>query len=242
MRLLLLLLIPAFLHADELDLPEGFEPDANRPDVPLSFSATRKYLKEKEQIQTKYRERFADALKHTDGAEILLLSFTLERGIPEGAEEDYLLISPYGSYSKVLHRKKLTGQSLTQCRDLTGKLLREPYLAGPLCHFPIHGVRLYRGEELIFETSLCWHCSNYFLEYPDDYDEASWVGFGSDELERFLKTELPIPQSEIDRFNAKYGPKTDKAQQGGADQPATASESKPEGSSKPKPELEGRSQ
>ena len=26
---------------------------------------------------------------------------------------------------------------------------------GAFCHFPIHGIRLYRGEELIFQTSIC---------------------------------------------------------------------------------------
>ncbi len=242
MRTLILLLAPALLCAEELDLPNGFEVEKERPDVPHSFSALRKYYKEKDDIQGRYRVRFSEALKYADAAEVLLLSFTPDREIPEGKESEYLLISPYGSYSKIIERKKLTGESLTECRSKTVKLLQEPYLAGPLCHFPIHGIRLFRGEKLIFETSLCWHCSNYFIRYPDDFDEASWVGFASDDLEKFLKKELPIPQSEIDRFNAKYGKKTNKAQQGGAEQPATAPESKSEGSKKPKPESEGRSQ
>lgn len=242
MRTLTLLLIPALLCAEELDLPDGFEVEKERPDIPHSFSALRKYYKEKDEIQRKYRVRFSEALKHADAAEILLLSFTPDREVPEGKESEYLLISPYSSYSKILQRKKLGGESLAECRNKTVKLLQEPYLVGPLCHFPIHGIRLFRGKELIFETSLCWHCSNYFLSYPDDYDEASWVGFASDDLEKFLKKELPIPQSEIDRFNARYGDKSNKAQQDGAEQPATAPESKPEGNEKPKPGSEARPQ
>jgi hypothetical protein len=99
-----LLLLSASLRAEDLDLPEGFEADPNRPDIPLSFSATRKYLQEKEHLQDKFRTRLAEALKHADGAEILLLSFTLEQKIPAGREEDYLLVSPYRSYSKILKR------------------------------------------------------------------------------------------------------------------------------------------
>jgi len=140
-----------------------------------------------------------------------------------------------------LDRKTLTGDAIVQCRNHTVSLLKEPYLPGAMCHFPIHGLRLFRGGELIFETSLCWHCSNYYLEYPDDYDEASWVGFGTNGIEAFLKKELPIPQSEIDRFNAEYGSKIKPAQQDGAGQPATRPESKSEGGDKPQPESEGRS-
>ena len=40
----------------------------------------------------------------------------------------------------------------------------------------------------------------------------------------------------------KYPPKKNDAEQGGADQPATAAESKTEGNSKPQPKSEGRSQ
>jgi hypothetical protein len=207
MKILTLILLPTLLFAEELDLPEGFKPEENRPDSTLSFSATRKYYKEKDIIQAKYRMRFSEALKHADGVEVLLLSFTTESDIPEGKESEYLYISPYKTYSKILQQKKLKGNSMTECRKQTVKLIQEPYLAGPMCHFPIHGVRLYRDEEVIFETSLCWHCSNYFIAYPDDYEDASWVGFASDNLEKLLRKELPIPQSEIDRFNAKYGTK-----------------------------------
>ena len=207
MRRSLLLLIPALLCAEELDLPEGFEPDPDHPENALLFSATRKFYSGKDKIQDEYRTRFAEALKHADGAEILLLSFTLDEEIPEGKENDYLLIAPYQSHSKILDRKKLAGESLVACRDQTVKLLQQPYLEGPLCHFPIHGIRLFRGEKLLFETSLCWHCSNYFIEYPDDYETASWVGFDSNGLKELLNKELPIPQSELDRFNAQFGKK-----------------------------------
>jgi hypothetical protein len=38
-----------------------------------------------------------------------------------------------------------------------------------------------------------------------------WVSFKGEKLEAFLKKEMPIPQSELDRFDAKYGSKQKKA-------------------------------
>jgi len=80
----LLLLLPLLAVAEDFNLPEDIVVDPTRPDVPHSFSATRKYFDEKSGIQAKYRARLADALKHADGAEILLLSFTPVKQVPEG--------------------------------------------------------------------------------------------------------------------------------------------------------------
>jgi len=83
MRYIILLLLPTLLYSEELDLPDSFEADPERPDAALSFSATRKYYKEKDEIQEKYRLRLSEALNHADAAEILLLSFSNVREIPE---------------------------------------------------------------------------------------------------------------------------------------------------------------
>ncbi len=34
---------------------------------------------------------------------------------------------------------------------------------GAFCHFPIHGVRVYAGDAIIFYSSFCWKCSNFAL-------------------------------------------------------------------------------
>lgn len=198
--------------AEELDLPKGYETDPKRPDVDLSFSATRKYYKELSVIQATYRSRLADALKHADGAEVFLLSFTMDREVPDGQEDNYFSIKPYKSFSKILDRKRLKANDIISCRSATVELLNESddHNGGAMCHFPIHGIRLFKGEEVIFETSICWKCSNYYLEYPSDFETATWVGFVGKPLRSFLHQAMPIPQSEIDRFDAKYGAKKKK--------------------------------
>jgi hypothetical protein len=34
---------------------------------------------------------------------------------------------------------------------------------------------------------------------------ASWCGIGSDGIQKFLEAQLPIPQSELDRFEKDQG-------------------------------------
>jgi hypothetical protein len=205
-----MLLFASVVFGDEkLDLPEGFKADPDRPDVPFSFSAARKYLDDKLAIQAKYRSRLADALEHADGAEIMLLSFTPVKKVPEGKGDDYFPIMPYKSFSQILQRKKLEKEKIAACRKATVELLREAddHGGGAACHFPIHAVRLFRGKEIIFETSFCWVCHNYFVGYPDDFEGATWVGLFKTNIEAFLLKEMPIPQTEIDRFDATYGDK-----------------------------------
>ncbi len=224
----LLLLLPLLAIAEEFDLPDDFEADPKRPDIPHSFSATRKYYKEKSDIQARYRARLAEALKHADGAEILLLSFTPVKTIPEGEDEKYFPILPYDSHAEILDRKRIHEEKVVKGRDATVKLLqeKEDLGGGAFCHFPIHGIRLYRGEDLIFQTSLCWECANYYIEYPDDFETASWVGFDGKPLKEFLMKEMPIPESEINRFESQYGRTNETKTEDGGGQPATRPESK----------------
>ena len=135
---------------------------------------------------------------------------------------------PYKSFSQILQRKKLAGDAVGACRKAVVELLREEddWGGGAMCHFPIHAVRLFRGDELIFQTSLCWKCDNYFIEYPDDFESATWVGFSKTGIETFLNKELPIPKSEIERFDAKYGRKEGKPDSGGTGAPTPGNPAK----------------
>ena len=212
-RLLLFLILPLLAVAEELDLPDGQEVDPKIPAIQHLISAQRKYDKEKSVIQAKYRSRLADAMKHADGAEIFLLSFTPAKDVPDDIQYDDKRYFPVLGYEdchhEILDRKRLTGEKLAQCREATVKLLQEEkdWGGGALCHMPIHGIRLYRGENLIFQTSICWKCTNYYIQYPDDYGTASWVGLVGKPIKEFLMKEMPIPKAELDRFDAIHGKK-----------------------------------
>ncbi|YCM44768.1 hypothetical protein V2O64_01890 [Verrucomicrobiaceae bacterium 227] len=123
-------------------------------------------------------------------------------------EKRYFPIVPYDCFSKILKSKTLDGDSLMSCREAVAEILNQGGIGGgALCHFPIHGVRLFMGEREVFQTSLCWKCGNYFLSFPDDRNDASWIGIGGEKMSAFCLKEMPIPQVELDRFDAIHGPK-----------------------------------
>ena len=102
-------------------------------------------------------------------------------------------------------------------------------------HFPIHGIRIYSGEELLHEGTFCWVCGNFSFSYPQG---SAWLDSNAEFYERLL----PIPQSELDRFHKKYPGAQPKGEQDGTGQPATRSESTSDDGKKSQPESEGRSQ
>ena len=68
-----------------------------------------------------------------------------------------------------------------------------------LCHEPPYGVRFYRGDELVFETSICWSCTNFFVRQRDgSYD---WYGFHAEDLNAetlFAELQKLVPHPKID--------------------------------------------
>jgi len=204
----LILLFATFscLLAEELDLPEGVDPPSEPHDAE-SMSANLKYFRAVDQARAEYRARLATNLRHADAVEIYLLDFETVRTFPEGEGDAFFPILPYRQHSKILDRRRLVGEELAKCFSTTSDLLNAINPPGGAdCHFPIHGVRFYRGNLVLFETSLCWKCSNYYVCYPDD-EKGSWTGISSQTLKEFLLKQLPIPDAEKTRFDAKYGPK-----------------------------------
>ena len=71
---------------------------------------------------------------------------------------------------------------------------------GAMCHFPIHGLRIYKGEKVLYEGTFCWMCSNFSIQYPRG---TAWLDTSADLKKLFTKL-MPIPQTEMDRFYKKY--------------------------------------
>jgi hypothetical protein len=61
-----------------------------------------------------------------------------------------------------------------------------------MCHYPIHGLRIRAGTKLLFETSICWECNNYYFTHDR---ESRWVSLTDDanELRKLLNELMPIP-------------------------------------------------
>jgi hypothetical protein len=80
---------------------------------------------------------------------------------------------PYEDFSPILDRKTLTGADA----ESLGALWRSQTFGWEyqaLCHTPVYGFRFYRGTTLKFETSLCFHCSNF---YVTTLGGSGWWGF-----------------------------------------------------------------
>ncbi len=213
-------------------------------------NAKSRYDKAQSIIRADFRKDLAAALAKGDGVVVYLLDFETEdtpSGFwlwENGLEEDEFPIIPYGKKSKILKKATLTAEQklkfIPKLQEVVG--VQGEVDGGAFCHYPIHGVRVYAGETIIFQSSFCWACTNFAISYPDG---PAWIAIREAGLFEAFSELMPIPQSELDRFNAKSGPKPEatktKAKQPGTVQPATRPEPKSQGSDKPQPESEERS-
>jgi hypothetical protein len=100
-------------------------------------------------------------------------------------------IKPYGSDANVLGKLVLDGEKAQSVATAWRSLHFDPKFQA-LCHGPIYGLRFYKNDQLIFETSMCWHCSNFYI------DREFW-GFDANDangkaLLALLQKLLPLPK------------------------------------------------
>lgn len=82
-------------------------------------------------------------------------------------------IRPYDSHSGILGQLTLTGVDAEGLAVLwRSQTFGYKYQA--MCHEPAYGFRFYRGPSLKFETSVCFHCNNF---YVTTIAGSGWWGF-----------------------------------------------------------------
>ena len=59
-------------------------------------------------------------------------------------------------------------------RELKGDDHSRPSI---MCHLPVYGLRFFKKEKLIFQTSLCWSCENFYVDTK--FFGSNWIGFDS---------------------------------------------------------------
>ena len=74
---------------------------------------------------------------------------------------------------------------------------------GAFCHVPPYGVRFYKDDKLLFETTICWKCHNFYIpEYDPKTGELKMVIFGFDDnanakkLLNLFQRALPLKSKE----------------------------------------------
>jgi hypothetical protein len=157
-----------------------------------------------------YQEGLAKALLSVDRAEVFLLDFD----ITNNEERSYGLncgfavipgtkfpIYAMGTTADIKEQKRASPDESKRIGIAFSAAVQESKLSEDYCHFPIHGLRLYQGSELILETSICWTCHTFVMIYPNCSD---LMKFQSEPLFDILTRIMPIPESETVRFKAKY--------------------------------------
>jgi hypothetical protein len=164
------------------------------------------YRQTMEKAQSDYRKAFGASLSKATRIEVLLLDFKVERyeGWTEGAWEyelpkDKFPITPYKSVTRILKSRVLTAVEMKKLLPaLQATVGVETDAGGAMCHFPIHGLRVWQDDRLIFHTSFCWMCSTFYLEYPDF--TVHWTGIQGTKLKDAMLELMPIPPAELERF------------------------------------------
>ena len=157
-----------------------------------------------EKAEAKYRVGKAALIKKADRVVVYLVDFD---GISDedvfggGDDSETISIAPYGKRTKILSTKEIGAGDRKRLLETLSKKIAEPeHTGGAFCHFPIHGIRIYAGEDLLHEGTFCWVCGNFAFSYPGG---AGWLDTNA-QLKKIFAEIIPIPQSELDRFHKKY--------------------------------------
>ncbi|HEX8372714.1 MAG TPA: hypothetical protein VF585_08040 [Chthoniobacterales bacterium] len=102
------------------------------------------------------------ALPHCDRVELSHLRGGDTVSAPVKPPTNAFSVRPYGSYPTVLSRQTLSGMEAESFAALWRAQTYGPHFTG-LCHYPVYGLRFYSGNELRFETTLCFDCSNFYI-------------------------------------------------------------------------------
>lgn len=161
--------------------------------------ANAKYWDRKGGIQKEYRDRIAEMVLKSDKIELFLLDFTMAE--VEDVEVETFPIPPFQGNARVITKKAVQPADLESFKAVIVTLLSSKNDdGGVFCHYPIHGIKAYQAGIQVFQTSLCWNCGNYYVEYPDGSVIENMAQ--SDLLKKLFDTVLPIPPEELARFKS----------------------------------------
>jgi hypothetical protein len=148
------------------------------------------------------RSRTAEAITLTDRIEIYLLDPVCDVG-----NWGSFPLHPYGRCTGIHDLTVLEGELAAHFLALWVNTLRDDEGPQAHCHYPIHGLRFFQGESVVYETSLCWVCKNYYAEAERGY---VWLGLpggypngpltsSCDGVRQILEALLPIPESLVQK-------------------------------------------
>ena len=184
--LVLVLCLPAIAVAQEPALPtEVDHPDGETP------------------AQRMLTLAHTDALPRFDRADIFAVTlpapFSDQKPKNERAARTFP-VRPYGKLADIHASKTIRGADCEQLRSAWQKLAFDRH-GGAFCHEPVYGVRFFRGKTLLFETTICWKCQNFYVPTFDPQKKQlshGWYGFANNQdaqrLFQLLSQHVPHPK------------------------------------------------
>jgi hypothetical protein len=127
---------------------------------------------QRQKIQDSYRAARAKELLAATKVEVFITRYddvAMVEGLFDPEDNDKRIrIDPYNASTAILQRKELAEAERRELMAAFAKQLAVPGQTGRVfCHYPIHGLRIYSGEELVYSGTFCWKCGNWGFRYPD---------------------------------------------------------------------------
>lgn len=143
-----------------------------------------------------YQTSFAEAITHATHVEVYLLDAAERKKADpfDDSPKEFFPVLPYESVVRIKQTKKLTPEELQLLMPAL-KVTLTPARGGKsfLCHDPIHGIRVWDDGELVFQTSVCYTCNNFYRSQPGG--DAFWVPLPNTQLQEVMEKLMPIPET-----------------------------------------------
>ena len=157
-----------------------------------------------EVIRGIYRRSISDMISSGTRVELYLLDWSFGEEKRPNKSVGTFEIAPYSKTTGVLASHTCTADERSELLPLLSNAIAGlPHEGGTACHYPIHGVRVWIGTEMVFETSICWYCGNFMMDYGRGQGwENHTDGFAA--LKPILHRLMPIPEDEVKRFQRDH--------------------------------------
>jgi len=157
-----------------------------------------------DQLFDAYRLQVATAVAKADRVELFRLKArgteTKAPGNPDDPFDDdaknqwFKIAAPEASSARIQAKLEVPQEKLGPLIEKIADILEHPGDALAGCHDPAHGLRVYSGTELLFETSLCYRCRNFCLDSPIG---GRWVPLPENGLKEMLMALLPLSEKTV---------------------------------------------
>lgn len=157
-----------------------------------------------EVIRGIYRRSISELIGSGTRVELYLLDWSFGEEKRPTKSVGSFEIEPYRKSTGVLATHTCTEAERDELLPLLSTAIAGfPHDGGMACHYPIHGVRVWIGDEKVFETSICWYCGNYMMDYGRGQGwENHTDGFRA--LKPVVHRLMPIPEDEVRRFKRDH--------------------------------------